>query len=138
MAIGVNKVMLIGNVGNIENKGNVTKASLATSESYKDKNTGEKVEKTEWHRLTFFGKLADIAAQYVGKGDKLYVEGAIKYGKYTGNDGIERYSTDIVVRNMQMLGSKGDKQADSRQSQGTKASPPEAATDDDFGDTIPF
>ena len=133
MATGVNKCILIGNVGMIESKGNITKASLATSESYKNKQ-GEKVDSTQWHRLVFFGKLAEIADKYVSKGDKLYIEGQIKYGKYTDNNGVERYSTDITVRNMQMLGSK--KEGAPKAPNGNVA---EASSHDDFeDDTIPF
>lgn len=137
---GINKVFLVGRVGMIENKGNVVKASLATSEYYKDRHTGEKQENTEWHRLTFFGKLAEIAGKYVQKGDLLHIEGKIQYGKYTAQDGVERYTTDIIVRNMQNLTSKKD-----RVSAGNTPPPHPAvdqnnyATDDDFADdTIPF
>lgn len=108
MSNGINKVMLIGNVGSIDIKERVTRVSLATSDSYKDKNSGETIQQTEWHRLVFFGKLAEVAAKYVTKGTKLYVEGAIKYGKYTDNEGVERHTTDIMVRNMNMLGGKSD------------------------------
>jgi len=110
MANGINKVVLIGNIGNIETKNNITKASLATSESYSDKNTGKKVESTQWHRLTFFGKIAEIADKYVKKGDLIYVDGSIRYGKYTDHKGVERHTVDIVVRNMQMLGGKKSKE----------------------------
>lgn len=147
---GINKVILIGHVGSTEKKERVTKLSLATSESYKDKNTGEKVEQTSWHRLVFFGKLAEIANQYVGKGDKLYIEGTIKYGKYTDQTGIERYTTDIIVRNMQMLTSKKDKQStgghQGNRPLATPGNPPHPAVDQnnyatnsDFDDDdIPF
>lgn len=106
MSNGINKVILIGNVGMVEVKERVTRVSLATSDSYKDKNSGETVQLTEWHRLVFFGKLAEIAGKYLTKGSKIYVEGAVKYGKYTDNQGVERHTTDIMVRNMQMLANK--------------------------------
>ncbi len=109
---GINKVILIGNVGSIDIKESVTRISLATSDSYTSKQTGEKVENTSWHNLVFFARVAEIANQYVQKGDKLYIEGSLKYGKYTDEHGIERYTTSINVRNMQMLTSKKDKVAD--------------------------
>jgi single-strand DNA-binding protein len=141
MASGINKVILVGNVGMVEIRGAVTKASLATSESYNDKNTGEKIERTEWHRLVFFGKLAEIFSKYVSKGDKVYVEGSIKYGKYTDNSGTERYSTDIVVRNMQMLGSSNKKDGQQRQKNNQKKQqniPTEQSSETFYDDPIPF
>lgn len=105
--MSVNKVLLIGNIGKIELKNGIVKASLATNNKYKSK-SGEMVSDVSWHRLTFFGKLAEIAGKYLTKGSKIYAEGSIKYSKYTDANGVEKYSTDIIVRNMQMLGSKGD------------------------------
>lgn len=142
---GVNKVILVGNIGNIETKNNVTRASLATSEKYTNKQ-GEAVESTQWHKVVFFGKLSDIAAQYLDKGSKIFVEGPIKYSKYTGNDGIERNNTDIVVRNLQMLSSKpkgakpDDDYAKAKSTQGTRrATADEIAAHEDFqDDEIPF
>ena len=134
---GINKVILVGNVGSIEQKGGVVRASLATSEKYRNKQ-GEQVEDTSWHRLVFFGRMAEVAGQYVGKGDQLYVEGSIKYGKYTDNEGIERYTTDINVRSMQMLGSRSAKK------DGGRDSPPHAHTYNnnyasvEFDDELPF
>jgi single-strand DNA-binding protein len=112
MSRSLNKVMLIGNVGNdpeIRATGSgarVAKVSLATNRSWTDRNSGQKNEKTEWHRLTFFGRLVDIVEQYVKKGDRLYVEGRIEYSQTEGDQG-PKYWTDIVVTEMVMLGSSG-------------------------------
>jgi single-strand DNA-binding protein len=112
MSRSLNKVMLIGNVGNepeIRATGSgarVAKISLATNRSWTDRNSGQKNEKTEWHRLTFFGRLVDIVEQYVKKGDRLYVEGRIEYSQ-TESDQGPKYWTDIVVMEMVMLGGSG-------------------------------
>ena len=112
MSRSLNKVMLIGNVGNdpeIRATGSgarVAKISLATNRAWTDRNSGQKNEKTEWHRLTFFGRLVDIVEQYVKKGDRLYVEGRIEYSQTEG-DGGPKYWTDIVIMEMVMLGSSG-------------------------------
>lgn len=112
MSRALNKVMLIGNVGNdpeIRATGSgarIAKISLATNRSWTDRNSGQKNEKTEWHRLTFFGRLVDIVEQYVKKGDRLYVEGRIEYSQ-TESDQGPKYWTDIVVLEMVMLGSTG-------------------------------
>lgn len=132
----VNKVTLVGNVGSVDSKGNVTRVSLATSNKFKNKQ-GEQVEETSWHRLVFFGKLCEIVDKYVSKGDKLYIEGSLKYGKYEGQDGIERYSTDIIVREMRMLGSPKSSNESSKQAS-TKAAPAEDGNYDNFDDEIPF
>jgi len=113
MARGVNKVILVGNLGNdpdtryTQGGMAVTRISLATTTVRKDRD-GNTQERTEWHRVVFFGKLAEIANQYLRKGQSVYVEGAIRYDKYTNKDGIEKYSTDIVADEMQMLGSRGE------------------------------
>ncbi len=133
-ARGVNKVILVGNLGNdpevryAANGNCITNVSLATSESYKDKNTGQEVEKTEWHRVVFFQKLAEIAGEYLRKGSQIYIEGKLKTTKYTDNNGVEKYSTDIVVDGfdgkLQMLGSKeggNQSQGQSNQAQGSYA-----------------
>lgn len=110
MSRSLNKVMLIGNVGNdpeiraTSSGARVAKVSLATNRSWTDRNTGQKNEKTEWHRLTFFGRLVDVVEQWVKKGDRLYVEGRIEYSQ-TESDGVTKYWTDIVVQEMVMLGS---------------------------------
>ena len=112
MANGVNSVTIIGNVGKdpeirpLPSGGSVANLSIATSESWTDKQTQQKMEKTEWHRVTFFNKSADIIAQYVRKGSKLYVCGSLKTRKYQAEDGSDRYSTDIIARDFQMLDSK--------------------------------
>ena len=114
MARGVNKVILVGNLGaDPETRYSASGTAMctikvATSESWKDKQTGEKQERTEWHRVKFFGKLAEIAGQYLKKGSQVYVEGSIRTDKFTGNDGQEKYFTDIIANEMQMLGGRGD------------------------------
>ena len=113
MSRGINKVILVGNLGNdpetkyTQGGMAVTKISLATTYARKDRD-GNQQEKTEWHRVTFFGKLGEIAGEYLRKGSQVYVEGEIRYDKYTGQDGVEKYSTDIVANEMQMLGGRGD------------------------------
>ncbi|OUL59230.1 single-stranded DNA-binding protein [Pseudoalteromonas ulvae] len=118
MARGINKVILVGNLGQdpdvryMPNGDAVANISLATSENYKDKNTGQAVEKTEWHRVVFFGKLAEIVGEYVRKGSQIYVEGKLKTRKWSDQQGVEKYTTEIVVDSftgvMQMLGSKSE------------------------------
>lgn len=109
---GINKVILVGNLGNdpdmkYANSGSaIARLSIATSEQWNDKNTGEKQERTEWHRVVFFGKLAEIAGEYLRKGSQVYIEGSLRTDKYTDANGIEKYSTDIVGREMQMLGGR--------------------------------
>lgn len=121
MARGVNKVILVGNVGvtpelrQTTDGTSVVTLSLATSESWKDKQTGQKQERTEWHRVVFFRQLADIVSQYVRKGAKLYVEGSIRTRKWVDQQGVERYSTEIMASDMQML--------DSRESDGGRTPP---------------
>ena len=112
MARGINKAILVGNLGNdpdtkyTQGGMAVTRISLATTSVRKDKD-GNNQERTEWHRVVFFGKLGEIAGEYLKKGSQVYVEGEIRYDKYTGQDGQERYSTDIVANEMQMLGGRG-------------------------------
>lgn len=112
MARGVNKVILIGNLGNdpdtkyTQSGMAVTRISLATTSVRKDRE-GNAQERTEWHRVVFFGKLGEIAGEYLRKGSQVYVEGEIRYDKYTGQDGVEKYTTDIVANEMQMLGGRG-------------------------------
>ena len=112
MSRSLNKVMLIGNVGNdpeiraTSSGARVAKVSLATNRSWTDRNSGQKNEKTEWHRLTFFGRLVDVVEQWVKKGDRLYVEGRIEYSQTEGDAG-PKYWTDIVITEMVMLGSTG-------------------------------
>ena len=117
MARGINKVILIGNLGKdpetrfMPSGGAVTNVTLATSEAWKDKNTGQMNERTEWHRIVFFNKLAEIAGEYLKKGSKVYVEGSLRTRKWQGQDGQDRYTTEIVAKEMQMLDGRGDGQA---------------------------
>ena len=110
----VNKVILLGHLGQdpetryMQNGEAVTNMSLATSESWKDKSTGEKQEKTEWHRIVFYRKLAEIAGQYLKKGAAVYIEGRIRTRKWTDKDGNDRYTTEIEATEMQMLGGKSE------------------------------
>lgn len=114
MARGLNKVMLIGNLGNdpdityTKSDTAICTISVATSEQWKDKQTGQAQERTEWHRVKFFGRLAEIAGEYLTKGAKVYIEGKIRTEKYTDKQGIERYATDIIADQMQMLDSRRD------------------------------
>ncbi|QZI85846.1 ssDNA-binding protein [Stenotrophomonas phage Suso] len=111
MARGINKVILVGNLGNDPDvkytQGGmcITRISLATTSVRKSRD-GEQQERTEWHRVVFFGKLGEIAGEYLRKGSSVYVEGALRYDKYTGQDGVEKYTTDIVADEMQMLGGR--------------------------------
>lgn len=110
----VNKVILVGHLGKdpetryMPNGDAITNATLATSESWKDKQTGEKKEQTEWHRLVFYRKLAEIAGQYLRKGSLIYIEGSLKTRKWQDKDGQDRYTTEITVNEMTMLGGRGD------------------------------
>ena len=113
MARGINKVILVGNLGNDPDTKYtqagmaITRISLATTSVRKDRD-GNNQERTEWHRVVFFGKLGEIAGEYLRKGSQVYVEGELRYDKYTGQDGVEKYSTDIVANEMQMLGGRGE------------------------------
>jgi single-strand DNA-binding protein len=113
MARGINKAILVGNLGNdpetkyTQGGMAITKISLATTSVRKTKE-GETKEETQWHRVTFFGKLGEIAGEYLRKGSQVYVEGEIRYDKYTGSDGVEKYFTEIVANEMQMLGGRGE------------------------------
>lgn len=116
--MSVNRVILVGRLGqdpevNYSASGSaIAKFSVATSERWKDKQ-GQQQEKTEWHRCVAFGRLAEIIGQYLKKGSQIYAEGSLQTNKYTDKNGIERYSTDIIVREMQMLDSKGDQRQNS-------------------------
>ena len=113
MARGINKVILVGNLGNdpdtkyTQGGMAITRISLATTSVRKDKD-GNQQERTEWHRVVFFGKLGEIAGEYLRKGGQCYVEGSIRYDKYTGQDGVEKYSTDIIADELQLLGGRGE------------------------------
>lgn len=108
----VNKVIIVGNLGRdpetryMPSGDAVTNIAVATTDTWKDKTTGEKKEQTEWHRVAFFGKLAEIAGQYLKKGSQVYIEGSLRTRKYTDKDGIEKYATEIRADTMQMLGSR--------------------------------
>ena len=110
---GINKVIVLGNLGKdpevryMPSGGQVTNITVATSETWKDKDSGEQKENTEWHRIVFFGKLAEIAGQYLKKGGQVYVEGRLQTRKWQGQDGQDRYTTEIVANEMQMLGGRG-------------------------------
>lgn len=113
MARGINKVILVGNLGQdpetryMPSGGAVTNVTIATSETWKDKQTGQPQERTEWHRVVFFNRLGEIAGQYLKKGSKVYVEGSLRTRKWQGQDGQDRYTTEIVANEMQMLDSRG-------------------------------
>jgi single-strand DNA-binding protein len=108
----VNHVILLGNLGKdpetryMSNGDSVTNITLATTETWKDKNSGEKNEKTEWHRVTFYRKLAEIAGEYLKKGSQVYIEGKLETRKWTDKSGVERYTTEIIANEMKMLGSR--------------------------------
>ena len=152
MARGVNKVILIGNLGAdpetrfMPSGGAVTNVNLATSESWKDRNTGQQQECTEWHRVVFFNKLAEIAGEYLKQGSKVYVEGSLRTRKWQGQDGQDRYTTEIVANEMQMLDSRGGgggyaggQNNDYNQpSSGGEQRAPAPGPADDFDDDIPF
>jgi len=149
----VNKVILVGNLGRdpetryMPEGGAVTNISIATTDSWKDKN-GEKQEKTEWHRVAFFGKLAEIAGEYLKKGSQVYVEGRLQTRKWQDKDGQDRYTTEIVADRMQMLGSRQGMGGADREGGGDREAPPRGAAKpagakpggkfDDFEDDIPF
>jgi single-strand DNA-binding protein len=150
----VNKVILIGNLGRdpetrfMPSGDAICNVSIATTDTWKDKN-GEKQEKTEWHRVAFFGKLAEIAGEYLKKGSQVYVEGRLQTRKWQDKDGQDKYTTEIVANAMQMLGSRqgmgGDRGADAGEGGGSRqaaAKPAGAAKPggkfDDFEDDIPF
>jgi single-strand DNA-binding protein len=113
MARGINKVILVGNLGAdpetryTQSGSAVCNVRIATSESWKDKQTGENQERTEWHQVVFFGRLGEIAAEYLRKGSQIYVEGSLRTRKWQGKDGQDRYTTEIIGNEMQMLGSRG-------------------------------
>ena len=154
MARGVNKVILVGNLGNdpetkyTQGGMAITTLSVATTSVRKDKD-GQQVEKTEWHRVKLFGKLGEIAGEYLRKGRQVYIEGSIRYDKYTGQDGVEKYTTDIIADEMQMLGGRSEgggggerpQRAAPRQDSAPRRQQPAAqqAPMDDFADDdIPF
>ncbi|HEB97624.1 MAG TPA: single-stranded DNA-binding protein [Sedimenticola thiotaurini] len=145
---GVNKVILIGNLGKdpevryMPNGNAVANVTLATSESWKDKNSGETQERTEWHRVVFFRRLAEIAGEYLKKGSKIYVEGRLQTRKWQDQNGQDRYTTEIVADQMQMLDSRGGGGGGGGSFAGGGAEAPAstapASGGGDFDDDIPF
>lgn len=123
---GVNKVILVGTLGRdpetktFPNGGSLTQFSIATTEKWKDKNSGEQKEHTEWHRITASNRLGEIAQQYLKKGSKVYIEGKLKTRQWTDQNGQERYTTEISANELQMLDSKGDSNYQQQQSQNTQ------------------
>lgn len=139
MSRGLNKAMIIGNVGNLEmrygsNGDGIANLSIATSESWKDKQSGEKKDRVEWHRVVMYGKLAEIVGKYVKKGSKLYIEGSIRTNKWTDAQGNDRYTTEIIGRDMQMLDSRGDAVSQEAPQPASTMATPQANEEDD----IPF
>jgi len=153
---GVNKVIIVGNLGQdpevkyMPNGGAVCNISVATSDTWKDKSSGEQREKTEWHRIVMFRRLAEIAGEYLKKGSKVYIEGKLQTRKWQDQQGNDRYTTEIVADQMQMLDSKGGGSADySSQGQAPRQSAPQQSqpqaqaqsappADNSFEDDIPF
>ncbi len=156
MARGINKVILVGNLGAdpetryTASGAAITNIRLATSESWRDKQTGENQERTEWHRVVFFNRLAEIAGEYLRKGSQVYVEGSLRTRKWQGQDGQDRYTTEIVASEMQMLGGRGAETGARPAQSGFRDSQPAAKSggggqavaepaDDSFAeDDIPF
>jgi len=161
MARGINKVILIGNLGRdpevryTPNGGAISNVTVATSDSWKDKQTGEMQERTEWHRIVFFGRLAEIAGEYLRKGSKVYVEGRLQTRKWQDKDGQERYTTEVVANDMQMLDSRSggsapyeggsdksqqgpERGADGAAPRSGNAAGEQGFADDGFDDDIPF
>ena len=146
MARGVNKVILVGNLGAdpevkyMPSGSAVANVSVATSESWKDRESGEPRERTEWHRVVFFDRLAEVVGEYLRKGSQVYVEGRLQTRKWQDRDGNDRYTTEIRADNMQMLGGRGgggampggEQSAPARQSAPAAAQPAEAFEDDDI------
>lgn len=149
MARGVNKAIIVGNLGQdpdvryAPSGSAITNISVATTDSWKDKNTGEKQEKTEWHRVVFFNRLAEIAGEYLRKGSQVYIEGKIQTRKWEDKEGKDRYTTEIVANEMQMLGGREGGGGFSQAAPGGSSAPAkkQAAAEpvaDDFDDDIPF
>ncbi|MCZ6500249.1 MAG: single-stranded DNA-binding protein [Gammaproteobacteria bacterium] len=141
MARGINKVILVGNLGSdpetraMPSGAYVTNISVATSESWKDKQTGDQKDRTEWHKIVFFGRLAEIASEYLRKGSQVYVEGSLRTNKWQDKEGRDRYTTEIVASEMQMLGSRSGAGAPAQAASGGGAPAP---ANDQFDDDIPF
>lgn len=155
MARGINKVILVATLGKdpevryAQNGNAVASFSVATSESWNDKQTSQKVEKTEWHNISVFGKLAEICGQYLKKGSKVYLEGKLSTEKWQDKSGSDRYTTKVIVNEMQMLDSRGDSRheaqpqnrdipAPNRSPHASQPLPEPVTAPDDFDDDIPF
>jgi len=143
MARGINKVIIVGNLGAdpetryMPSGSAVTNLSVATSETWKDKQSGEQKERTEWHKVAMFNRLAEIAAEYLRKGSQVYIEGKLRTRKWQDRDGNDRWTTEIVADEMQMLGGRGGGSAPMSSGQDHSSSPPQPPADD-FDDDIPF
>jgi single-strand DNA-binding protein len=150
MARGINKVILVGNLGAdpetryMPSGKAVTNVRIATSEGWKDKQTGDMQERTEWHRVVLFDKLGEIAAEYLRKGSQVYIEGSLRTRKWQDKEGKDQYSTEIVARDMQMLGSRGGAGGGEGRSERKpaavedRATAPVSADEGQFDDDIPF
>ena len=148
MARGINKVIIVGNLGQdpetryMPSGSAVTNMSIATSESWKDKQTGEQKDRTEWHRVAMFGRLAEIAAEYLKKGSQVYIEGKLRTRKWQDKSGADRYTTEVIADEMQMLGGRSGGGSPSMGGGGGGSSAPSgpapAPSGDDFDDDIPF
>ena len=148
MARGVNKVIIVGNLGNdpetkyMPSGSAVTNLSVATNESWKDKATGEQKDRTEWHKVAMFGRLAEISAEYLRKGSQVYIEGKLRTRKWQDKQGNDRYSTEIVADEMQMLGGRTGGGAPAMGGPPQSSPPPQGspgpASDGEFDDDIPF
>src|SRR5262245_54685697 len=149
MARGINKVILVGNLGQdpetryMPSGKAVTNLRLATSDSWKDKQTGEQREQTEWHSIVMYDRLAEIAAEYLRKGSQIYVEGRLKTRKWQNKDGKDRYTTEIIANEMQMLGSRGGERAGAEARSEPRSAPSQEraaqpAPAGEFDDDIPF
>jgi single-strand DNA-binding protein len=148
MARGVNKVILVGNLGKdpevryMPSGGAVANVTLATSEQWKDKQSGEQKERTEWHNVVFYQRLAEIVGEYLKKGSQIYVEGSLRTRKWQDKSGNDRYTTEIVASDMQMLGGRGGSGSAAFNGGGGKSSAPaggdEGRFDEGFDDDIPF
>ena len=144
MARGINKVIVVGNLGadpdsrTMPSGNAVTNISVATSESWNDKETGERQEKTEWHRVVFFGRLAEIASEYLKKGSQVYIEGKLQTRKWEDKEGNERWTTEIVSNQMQMLGEKMSQSASNQGNVTKQNNSSNEFVDEEFDADIPF
>ncbi len=142
MARGINKVILVGNLGadpesrTMPSGSAVTNIRVATSESWKDKNTGDQQERTEWHNVAFFGRLAEVAGEYLRKGSQVYIEGKLRTRKWQDRDGKDRWTTEVIANEMQMLGGRPGSGAPAQAPSAAVADAPPASTE--FDDDIPF